>query len=918
MTTVMSSLQQIKEEFLVCPICSEHYKDPKLLPCLHTFCGHCLLEFVQMTKPLETVSQNGHSDQKQGTVIFTCPVCKTDTDFVCSEDGSRIISGYSDNYMISNLMEKIDMHKAEQICESCSARTVQGQKPAKAEVWCQDCKVSFCDSCIKAHNVIKACREHIVLSLREIRVNPLESMQQTKREIPCSEHKDKFLEFYCLDCRVALCATCVAVQHRRCEMVETCADSAQKLKPETEHVLRDLDTQEKSLTDWEQEHLREIDELEENKVELVTEIKKVRKLLDSHLQVLEKSALKELDVKHANAVKEVRERLNEIEGLKKNLENTNRFLRHLVQYGSDSEFLSVFDKVKQQIIEMNTGINRRKIAKLSFRHKFALDGNISRAVESKALGKIVDIVDMNKDSFPMNGEDGTPIAPVRRTSIKRTGTFRVEKTPEEQKQEQEQHQQRKQQQQQETPPNQTPNTPPQQTNGNGSNSVHSTPRKASSRSSLSTASPASSSDSMSSQDMLDANSKSNTLSLRRRQQATCARLAAGSTGSLPRPKRVQSSVEFRKTQQILQPTKTSKTPPTQRRAQSTVNGRPPTGGDTPVRPERRSKTPDNSLLSPGISRRTKESILSPPLARKTEIVPPPSPKSPRSPQAPKPTPITEKTNAQLLCSFNGRTENDSKKCWPLDVTVLCDGTPVITDFHNKKIKAFDATGTVMCDVLLPSWPHGIANVEKSDVAVTLPEISTLVFVAVGEKNMLLQKRIKTVKQYRGISCHETADNNNTVIVVSCCATNNQSVDVLSLDGEILHSYRQDNRQPGRNLFTWPYYVTTNMDGEIIVSDCETKTGLLYLDKNGDVKHDYLSMTVVIQDPRGICTDLDGNVYLADKSAHAIHSLTADGHYRKCVVSASDELHQPIAVCVSPFGHIIVTQDNGDIKVYAID
>lgn len=51
-----------------------------------------------------------------------------------------------------------------------------------------------------------------------------------------------------------------------------------------------------------------------------------------------------------------------------------------------------------------------------------------------------------------------------------------------------------------------------------------------------------------------------------------------------------------------------------------------------------------------------------------------------------------------MFSFNGRTDGDAKKCWPLDVAVLEDGTPVITDFHNKKIKAFDATGTVMGEV----------------------------------------------------------------------------------------------------------------------------------------------------------------------------------------------------------------------------
>ena len=912
----MDTLQQIRDEFLVCPLCHTHYKEPKLLPCLHTFCHQCLVDNVTGLNTDSDCNGNGEIPNHPNEVGFKCPVCKRDTVFQMSADGLQIENGFSDNHLISSLMEKIDVHKAEQICESCNSKVIQGQghRAAKAEVWCQNCKVSFCDSCIKAHNVIKACRDHVVLSLRDMQSNPIKSLVSTKREIPCTAHKDKLLEFYCFDCKLPICSMCVAVSHRRCEMVETCSDSAQRLKPEIDNVLKDLDSQGVSLTDWQQEHVREVEELEENKASLISEIRTVRKNLDFHLAKLEQFALDELNTKHNGALTEVKDRLVEIEGLKKDLENTSMFLKHLVQFGSDSEFLSVFDKVRSQIIEMNTGINRRKVAKLLFRHKFAVEHTLSRVFDLKQLGRIVDVIDMNKDSFPMNGENGLgPPSPVRKSSIKRTGTFRVEK-PEEEKNPTS-HQQIKDQL---SPP--APKSPGSQSTHNQSphsskQSLQTIQSKNSSRSSLSTGSPTTSSESMSSQEMLDHTPRrANTIALRRQQQETSARLAAGSTGSLPRPKRVQSSVEFRKTQALTAtPLKSSKTPPTQRRAQSTINGRPPTG-DKPLRPERRSKTPDHSRSSSIIRRppTANESILSPPLARRSEITPP------KSPQTPRAAPNMEKTNAQLLCSFNGRTDNDGKKCWPLDVTVLCDGTPVITDFHNKKIKAFDASGMVMSDVLLPSWPHGIANVEKSDVAVTLPEISTLVFVTVNEKTMVLLKRIKTVKQYRGICCHQETDDGKPVIIVSCCASNNQSVDVLSLEGEILHTHRQDNRQPNRNLFTWPYYVGVNAGGEIVVSDCETKTGLLYLDKRGHVKYDYLSIGIVIQDPRGICTDLDGNVYLADKSAHAIHSLTADGQYRKCVVSALDDLVQPIAVCVSPFGHIIVTQDNGDIKVYAID
>lgn len=51
-------------KYLSCAICFEHFKEPKVLPCLHTYCKECLVKLVK----------------KQGSdhVIF-CPACREDT-----------------------------------------------------------------------------------------------------------------------------------------------------------------------------------------------------------------------------------------------------------------------------------------------------------------------------------------------------------------------------------------------------------------------------------------------------------------------------------------------------------------------------------------------------------------------------------------------------------------------------------------------------------------------------------------------------------------------------------------------------------------------------------------------------------------------------------------------------------------------
>ena len=216
---------------------------------------------------------------------------------------------------------------------------------------------------------------------------------------------------------------------------------------------------------------------------------------------------------------------------------------------------------------------------------------------------------------------------------------------------------------------------------------------------------------------------------------------------------------------------------------------------------------------------------------------------------------------------------------------------------------------------MPSWPHGIVDVSSREMAVTLPEMSTIVFVVIQEESMRVRKRIRTAKQYRGISCDAISTPGNPSLVVSCCASGMQCIDVLSLDGVLIQTYRDDYRQRGHLLFTWPYYVTCNSKGEIIVSDCQTRNGVISLFRDGKVKFDEALPEHVIKDPRGICNDQLGNILMADKTGNSIHCLDPLGKYKSILVTPADGLVHPIAVCLSPFGQLIVTQENGEIKVF---
>ena len=57
---------------LTCPLCTQQYEDPRVLPCQHTFCCRCLLAHVDR----DTSSRARTSSSRPGA--FSCPVCLAD------------------------------------------------------------------------------------------------------------------------------------------------------------------------------------------------------------------------------------------------------------------------------------------------------------------------------------------------------------------------------------------------------------------------------------------------------------------------------------------------------------------------------------------------------------------------------------------------------------------------------------------------------------------------------------------------------------------------------------------------------------------------------------------------------------------------------------------------------------------------
>ncbi|XP_019849913.1 PREDICTED: tripartite motif-containing protein 3-like [Amphimedon queenslandica] len=117
------------EEQLTCPVCLDHYTNPKALPCLHSFCQHCLEGL-----PLE---------KKNETYYLSCPTCRHCT--VLPEEGAR---AFPVAFLLNNLEEMYILTKktADEASYTCSDHG----KPL--ELFCETCDTVICSHCSVRHH----------------------------------------------------------------------------------------------------------------------------------------------------------------------------------------------------------------------------------------------------------------------------------------------------------------------------------------------------------------------------------------------------------------------------------------------------------------------------------------------------------------------------------------------------------------------------------------------------------------------------------------------------------------------------------------------------------------------------------------------------------------------------------------------
>ncbi|XP_076468365.1 uncharacterized protein LOC143299117 [Babylonia areolata] len=161
-----ANVEELKDDFLTCPLCLQLYTDAKILPCQHTFCCGCLQKYLD------------HNTFLQWQCV--CPICKK-TSTVKEGDVTKL----PNNYLILGLLQFVKSNNADGQgtnhglpTERPGAECPLCEETRQCEDFCLDCQVWLCASCKRSHGKVPATKDHSIRSIQDLHASSVEKIHQ--------------------------------------------------------------------------------------------------------------------------------------------------------------------------------------------------------------------------------------------------------------------------------------------------------------------------------------------------------------------------------------------------------------------------------------------------------------------------------------------------------------------------------------------------------------------------------------------------------------------------------------------------------------------------------------------------------------------------------------------------------------------
>ena len=386
---------------LRCSICLGTLKQPKVLPCCHTFCKGCLSKLPVMRKPEDELSVRGEppstckaqgpgstsepehtsdaeektaesdfSDDSEPSVVpeedndsltldidpsdgdflfvdfITCPQCRAEH----KVSGSSSVDGFLTDYTSeSQLREQSSSSKSEKDlrCDGCD-----NLDPAVA--FCSDCLERLCDFCSNAHKRLKRFARHNVKQLMDLDDTEFLSLNPRAVHV-CAHHPGEPVQLYCEQCDTVVCNKCItSSEHRSHEFSEI----SSKTRKEVDEKLTSLSTTVDKKLRIQVENLKYVTRVEKATSNMATDIQqKISQTFDSYeaeLKARREGLLEESETKCNAKMKVLWSERDSLERTIADMTTTQNFTSRVRNCRNDTEFLQLTSQVLPRLRKLDS------------------------------------------------------------------------------------------------------------------------------------------------------------------------------------------------------------------------------------------------------------------------------------------------------------------------------------------------------------------------------------------------------------------------------------------------------------------------------------------------------------------------------------------------------------------------------------
>ena len=308
----MATAKQL-DDITECSICTEVYTDPRVLPCVHTYCLKCI---------------EGWSKDKQRGDKLACPLCRKELTLP-----SNGVSDLPKNFFVTNFLQMKELSSVETKTSFCEACSGDGESESEiqnvASVYCIECQLKLCKMCERGHKTIKSTQSHKLVTIGEI-IN-VETLPMPPTY--CDQHTDENLKIYCLDCKSAICMMCYIKSHNG----HKCSDVNEVTEEFRKQMTNDVDNlaagHEKckemlEKLDKEREDLSE--QITKTGIRISEKTEQLKQMIDDHKEKL----MNELSSMKQKRMKEIESLREEIERQLLSMESYKKYVDEVRQKGT--------------------------------------------------------------------------------------------------------------------------------------------------------------------------------------------------------------------------------------------------------------------------------------------------------------------------------------------------------------------------------------------------------------------------------------------------------------------------------------------------------------------------------------------------------------------------------------------------------